>query len=409
LLEDKLRTIQVLTAITAAILVTVSHPASAQQKKAAEKKDAAAPAPPVVRYFASLNNISDAVLKETRSGNTLTSATIDLCFPTVVDSPIKDRVVIDLGVAGQTLTGSGETTERKMPVTVKLTRSVADGKFKFQGEVKIGDNDTEAVVSEDNEDVSEAIYKASMEEDGSRLQRSPTAFTEVSPDSLRIKAKVQNATDVLKAARAENVAMWVTSLLTECGELRTGETTIDLTVNPARAAAVLAKLRAVPGVVTAGFTSSIFTMDRAVHFAAADWLSDGKIDRSKLGLSISTALEKSLSAKVASAVWNDTTGHFTVDLKRPSVLHPELALTETLSYEILVAFDAPTSTTDLVLWLSYPEGKTTDDASGDKITINNPAGGEDGGISVGEADVLKDVQSTFQALRWDGEASKWIP
>jgi hypothetical protein len=407
LLEDKLRTVQVFAAITAAILVTVSAPALAQ-KKGAEKK-AAAPATPVVRYFASLNNIGDAVLKETRSGNTVTSATLDLCFPAVVDSPIKDRVVVDLGVAGQALTGSGETTERKTPVTVKLTRSVADGKFKFEGEIKIGSNDTEAIVSEDNEDVSEADYKSSIEEDPSRLQPSPTAFTEVSPDSLRIKVKIQNATDVLKAARAENVAIWVTALLTECGELRTGETTIDLMVDPARTAAVLDKLRAVPGVVAAGFTGSIFSMDRAVHFAAADWLSDGKIDRSKLGQSISTALEKGLSAKVASAVWNDTTGHLSVDLKRPSVLHPALGLTETLSYEILVAFDAPTSTTDLVLWLSYPEGKTTDDATGGKITINNPAGGEEGGISVSEGDVVKAVQSAFQAQSWDGETSKWVP
>jgi hypothetical protein len=408
--EDKLRTVQFLAAITAAVLVTVSAPALAQQKKGAERKDAAAaPATPVVRYFPSLNNISDAVLKETRSGNTVTSATLDLCFPAVVASPIKDRVVVDLGVAGQALTGSGETTERKMPVTVKLTRSVADGKFKFEGEIKIGSNDAEAIVSEDNEDVSEADYKKSIEEDASRLQPSPTAFTEVSPDTLRIKAKVQSAADVLKAARAENVAIWVTALLTECGELREGETTIDLTIDPARAVAVLAKLREIPGVVKAGFTSSIFTMDRAVHFAAADWLSDGKIDRSKLGQSISTGLEKSLSAKVASAVWSDTTGHLSVDLKRPSVLHPELALTETLSYEILVAFDAPTSTTDLVLWLSYPEGKTTDDAAGGKITINNPAGGEEGGISVNEGEVMKDVQSAFQALRWDEEASKWVP
>lgn len=405
-----MRTVQFLAAITAAVLVTVSAPALAQQKKGAERKDAAAaPATPVVRYFPSLNNISDAVLKETRSGNTVTSATLDLCFPAVVASPIKDRVVVDLGVAGQALTGSGETTERKMPVTVKLTRSVADGKFKFEGEIKIGSNDAEAIVSEDNEDVSEADYKKSIEEDASRLQPSPTAFTEVSPDTLRIKAKVQSAADVLKAARAENVAIWVTALLTECGELREGETTIDLTIDPARAVAVLAKLREIPGVVKAGFTSSIFTMDRAVHFAAADWLSDGKIDRSKLGQSISTGLEKSLSAKVASAVWSDTTGHLSVDLKRPSVLHPELALTETLSYEILIAFDAPTSTTDLVLWLSYPEGKTTDDAAGGKITINNPAGGEEGGISVNEGEVMKDVQSAFQALRWDEEASKWVP
>jgi hypothetical protein len=408
LLEDKLRTVQVFAAITAAILVTISVPALAQQKKAAEKKGTAAPAAPVVRYFTALNDISDAVLKETRSGNTVTSATLDLCFPVLADSPVKDRVVVDLRVAGQALTGSGETTERKQPVTVNLTRSVSGNKFKFQGEIKIG-NDTEAILSEDNEDVSEADYKKSIEEDDSGLQPSPTAFTEVSPDSLRIKVKVQDAADVLKAARAKNVAMWVTGLLTECDELRKGEITINLTVDPARAAAVLAWVRTVPGVVTAGFTSSTFSMDRAVRFAAADWLSDGKIDRGKLGQSISTALEKSLSAKVASAVWNDTSGHLTVDLKRPSALHPALALTETLSYLILVAFDAPTSTTDLVLWLSSPEAKTTDDAAGGNITLNNPAGGDEGGIPISEGDVVKAVQSAFQALRWDGEASKWVP
>lgn len=406
-----MRTVHLFAAIAAAVLVTASAPAFAQQKKGAAEKKGAAPAP-VVRYFTSINEImdgnGDAVLKETRSGNTVTSATLDLCFPVATDSPIKDRFVVDLGVKGQTLSGSGETTERKLPVTVNLTRSVADDKFKFEGQIKIG-NDTVAVDSDENEDVSEADYKESIAEDESALQTAPTAFTAVSPDSLRIKTKIPNATDVLKAARAENVAIWVTALLTECDELRKGETTIDVTVDPARAAAVLAKLKAVPGVVTAGYTSSIFGMDRAMRFAAANWLSDGKIDRSKLEQSISAALEKSLSAKVASAVWSDTTGHLTIDLKRPSVLHPELALTETLSYEILVAFDTPTSTTDLVVWLSAPEGKTTDDAATGSIKINNPAGGEEGGIAVSEGDVVKALQSAFQAMRWDEEASKWVP
>jgi len=182
LLEDKLRTVQVLAVVAAAVLVMVSAPAFAQQKKGtAEKKGPSAPAAPVVRYFPSLNDVSDAILKETRSGNTVTAATLDLCFPVEVDSPIKDRVVVDLSVAGQALTGSGETTERKQPVTVKLTRSVSGDKFKFQGEVKIG-NDTDTVVSEGNEDVSEDDYKKSLEEDGSRLQASPKDFTEVSPD-----------------------------------------------------------------------------------------------------------------------------------------------------------------------------------------------------------------------------------
>jgi hypothetical protein len=409
LLEDNLRTIQVLAAITAAVLVTASAPAFAQKKGAEKKETEKKDDTPVVRYFASLNNIGDAVLKETRSGNKVTSATLDLCFPVVVDSPVKDHVVMDLSIAGQTFTGSGETTQRKTPVAIKLIRSATDGKFKFEGEVKVGDNDAEAILSEENEDVSEADYKASKEDDPTRLQPSPTAFTDVSPDTLRVKAKVENAGDVLKAARAENVTMWVTALLTECGELRSGETTIDLTVDPARAPAVLEKMRAIPGVVAAGFTSGIFSMQRAAHFAAADWLADGKIDRTKLGQSISASLEKSLSAKVASAVWSDTTGHLSIDLKRPSVLHPELALTETLSYDVLVAFDAPTSTTDLVLWLSYPEGKTTDDTAGGKIMINNPAGGEEGGISPSEGDAVTDLQTAFKAQHWDEETSKWVP
>ena len=93
-----MRKVQVFAAIAAALLVTVSAPALAQKKGAGKEteKKSEAPATPVVRYFTSLNDISEAILKETRTGNKLTAATLDVCFPVDVDSPLKDRFIVDL-------------------------------------------------------------------------------------------------------------------------------------------------------------------------------------------------------------------------------------------------------------------------------------------------------------------------
>jgi len=106
-------------------LVTASDLAFAQMKLPS-KGAAPAPGGSEIRYFTSIDGLmngnADVVLKETRQGKTVTSAVLDVCYPTEKGSDRKDRFVANLAVSGANLTGSTQTINDKLPVTVKLAR-----------------------------------------------------------------------------------------------------------------------------------------------------------------------------------------------------------------------------------------------------------------------------------------------
>ena len=79
--------------------------------------------------------------------------------------------------------------------------------------------------------------------------------------------------------------------------MRAGEQTINLTVDPDRAAALIAKTKSAPGVTAVGWTTGAVEMDRTIRFAAADWRDGDKINRDKIASAISGVLGKTLSAK----------------------------------------------------------------------------------------------------------------
>ena len=75
-----------------------------------------------------------------------------------------------------------------------------------------------------------------------------------------------------------------------CDALRAGEQTINLSADPDRAAALIAKYKSAPGVVAAGWTSGIVEMDRTIRFAAADWRDGDKLNKDKLAAAIANVL-----------------------------------------------------------------------------------------------------------------------
>jgi hypothetical protein len=109
-----------------------------------------------------------------------------------------------------------------------------------------------------------------------------------------------------------------------CDALRAGEQTINLTVDPDRAAALIAKAKSMPGVVAAGWTSGSVEMDRTIRFAAADWRDGDKINKDKIAAAVSGVLAKTLAAKSA-ADWNANTGKLKLTFKRPSQIYPRSA------------------------------------------------------------------------------------
>lgn len=363
------------------------------------------------RYFTTLDGLmngnADVVLKETRQGKNVTAAVLDVCYPAAKGSDRKDRFVANLTVSGQNMSGTTQSLGDKLPVTVKLTRKPTGDSFEFRGQITIGPNVTE-VTSTDNSDLSEKEFLDNQTSDDG-ITPAPKDFTEVSPESIGVRVKLDAALDFLKSLKGEPVEIGLSSLAVSCDALRAGEQTINLTVDPERAAALVARAKAMPGVVAAGWTSGSVEMDRTIRFAAAEWRDGDKIGRDKIASAISGVLAKTLAAKPAGADWNANTGKLKLTLKRPSPIYPSLGLTETIAVTALVAPDRPGASDRLMLWVSSPVITTSDEGSGPKLNLSeeSSAGDEEGGEPRDDNGSLEALAREFKAQRWDADRSIW--
>lgn len=361
------------------------------------------------RYFTSMDGLmdgnADVVLKETRQGKSVTAAVLDVCYPAAKGSDRKDRFVANLSVNGQTLTGATQSLTDKAPVTVKLVRRPTGDTFEFKGQISIGQAVTE-VASSDNSDLSEKEFLDNQSTDDG-ITPAPKDFTEVSPEAVGVRVKLDAAADFLKSLKGQDLEVSLSGLAVTCDALRAGEQTVNLSVDPDRAAALIAKSKSVPGVVAAGWTSGIVEMDRTIRIAAADWRDGDKLNRDKLAAAVANVLAKTLAAKTASSVWSANTGKLKLTFKRPSQALPALDLTETLEISALVSPDKPGGSDRLMLWVSSPTITTADEASGPKLNLVDESGNDE------EADVKNDSGSVdalakeFRGQRWDADKSAW--
>jgi hypothetical protein len=363
-----------------------------------------------VRYFTSIDGLmegnADVVLKETRQGKNLTAAVLDVCYPAERGSDRKDRFVANLAVSGANLTGTTQSIGDKLPVTVKLTRKPTGDTFEFRGQISIGQTVTE-VVSSDNSDLSEKEFLESQTRDDG-ITASPKDFTEVSPESIGVRVKLESVLDFLKSLKGEALEVAVGSLSVSCDELRAGEQTINLTVDPDRAASLVAKAKATPGVTLAGWTSGIVEMDRTIRFAAADWRDGDRINRDKLATAISGVLSKTLAAQPAGASWNGNTGKLKLSFKRPSQIYPALGLTETVEVSALLSADKPGASDRLMLWVSSPTISTADEGSGPKLNLSDDsAADEEGGEPNDDNGSIDALTQQLHGQRWDADRSVW--
>lgn len=388
-------------------LAVVSAPALAQMKLQTK------PAPsngPETRYFTSIDGLmdgnADVVLKETRQGKTVTAAMLDVCYPADKSSDRKDRFVANLTVNGQTLSGTTQSVADKQPITVKLNRKQTGDSFEFRGQITIGQTVTE-VASTDNSDLSEKEFQDNQAtEDGITPQ--PKDFTDVSPESIGVRVKLDAAADFLKSLKGEAVEVGTSSLAVTCEAMRSGEQTINLTVDPEHASALLAKVKSTPGVTAAGWTSGVVEMDRTIRFAAADWRDGDKINKDKLATAIAGVLTKTLAAKPASATWNANTGKLKLLLKRASAIYPALGLTQNYELTALVSPDKPGSSDKLMLWVSSPTVSTSDDSAGAKLNLSDDSSSdEEGSEAKDDNGAIDALLKEFKGQRWDADKSVW--
>jgi len=192
----------------------------------------------------------------------------------------------------------------------------------------------------------------------SRRQRILPKFLRKPP---RCGVKLDAALDFLKSLKGQPVEVSLSSLTVTCDALRAGEQTITVSVDPERAAALIAKAKSLPGVVAAGWTTGIVDMERAIRFQAAEWRDGDKLNRDKLGAAIAAVISKTMSAKPASSQWSQNTGKLKLTLKRPSLVYPALELTDTIEVDALVSSDKPGASDRLMLWVDNPSITTADE------------------------------------------------
>jgi hypothetical protein len=388
-------------------LITVSPSLAFAQMKLPSRT---APGAIETRYFTAIDGLmdgtADVVLKETRQGKNVTAAVLDVCYPAAKGADRKDRFVANLTVSGQSLTGTTQSLGDKLPVTVKLTRKPVGDTFEFRGQIAIGSNVTE-VTSTDNSDLSEKEFLDNQTSDDG-ITPAPKDFTEVSPEAFGVRVKLDAALEFLKSLKGEAVEVGLSSLSISCDALRAGEQTINLTADPERTAALIAKAKSMPGVVAAGWTSGTFEMDRTIRFAAADWREGDKINRDKIASAISGVLAKTLAAKAAGAEWNATTGKLKLTFKRPSQVYPALALTENVEITAMVSPDRPGAPDRLMLWISSPVITTTDENAGPRLNLSEEStGDEEGGEPKDDNGSVEALAKEFKGQRWDADKSVW--
>jgi hypothetical protein len=362
-----------------------------------------------IRYFTSIDGLmdgnADVVLKETRQGKSVSAAVLDVCYPIAKGSDRKDRFVANLAVSGQTLTGTTQSFGEKQPVTVKLVRRPTGDTFEFKGQISVGQAVTE-VASSDNSDLSEKEYLDNQSTDDG-ITASPRDFTEVSPEAVAVKVKLDAAADFLKGLKGQDLEVTLSGLAVTCDALRAGEQTINIAIDPDRAAALIAKAKSAPGVVTAGWTSGVMEMDRTIRFSAADWRDGDKPNKDKLATAIANVLSKTFAAKPASSAWSPTTGKLKLTFKRPNQALPALDLTDTIEITALVASDRPGASDRLVLWISAPSVSTADEGTGPKLNLADESGSDEEGETKDDNGSVDALAREFKGQRWDADKSAW--
>ena len=368
----------------------------------------AAPNGNEIRYFTSMDGVldgADVFLKETRQGKIVTSAVIDVCYPIDRGSGRMDRFVADLAVNGQSMTGSTQSAGQKSPVTIKLTRKPIGDTFEFKGQISIGQKVTE-VASSDNSDLSEKEFTDNQAVDDG-INTAPKDFTEVSPEAIAVRIKLGAAVDFLKGLKGQELEVASNSLTVPCHALRSGEQIINMSADPERASALVAKFKSQPGVVAAGWTGGIIDMERAVRFSAAEWRNTDRINKEKVADAIARVLAKTFAAKLASSAWSANTGALKLTFKRPSQLIPALDLTETIEMTALVAPDKPGGFDRLMLWIGNPAISTADENSGAKLNLAEDSSGEEEGEPKDDNGSVEALGREFKGQPWDSDKAAW--
>ena len=262
------------------------------------------------------------------------------------------------------------------------------------------------VTSPDNSDLSEKEFLDNQTTDDG-ITPQPKDFTEVSPEAIAVKVKLDAATDFLKGLKGQDVEVTLASLTVGCDALRAGEQTINMSVDPERAAALLAKFKATPGVIAAGWTSG-HGRDGPHHPHRRGRLARRRQDQPRQArTAVAGVLSRTLAAKPVSQGFNPATGKLKLVFKRPNQDFPALELTDTIEVAGLVSADKPGATDKLMLWIGSPSTTTADESSGAKLNLSDEAAADEESDQADDNGSIEALARELKGQRWDADKSVW--
>ena len=363
-----------------------------------------------VRYFMLSGTLvgdvdTDASLMEKRRGTTVTAATLDLCFGSVISPSRKERVVVELTPTAGRLAGTGRTQIGNEPVTVQLTRTQVEDRFNFGGTIRIGQEKPYEVNSTDNNDISADEYKDSQATD-EIIFSAPSVFAEPGPGTVGVRVKLESLAGLVKALKGENTRVRVESLQPDCQALRSREMVVQMEVDPLRSAALVDKLKSVPGVIRTGWTSGTYGLDNAVRVPRAEF-GGATIDRDKLTAAVAASAAKSLSATVDATKFDDVTGEVLITLKRPSLAYAAIGLTDRISLTFMVGPEKLGSTEALVVWLGTGTVEPFDEGAEPRLKFVRVPDGSPAADYIDMTPVRDTVRDDLKGKIWDSDATVW--
>jgi hypothetical protein len=349
---------------------------------------------------------SEAIWRETRQGGKTVSAALDLCYSASPLSNRKQRFVVTLRPEGGKLVGTGRSEPDHAPIAVSLVRKQDGTTFSLEGTITRGSK-VDEVAANDLSDMSEIEFRdQSVREE--EIVDAPEDFTETTPGSIGVRIASDRLPELVKALRGLNVRVDYASLVQSCADLRAGNQLVRLEVDPERAPALLAQLKAMPGVTAVGWTPSGYGVERAVRIAAGPWRDGKTIKMDQLAGRISAALAAALGGAASPSQWDKTTRELTLKFKRPDAAARGLDLTELIELPVLIGPDKPNGGDNLVIWIGDPQVQTVDEGAGPRIDIS---GGDhtsdEGGAAVDIEGILAALAKELNGQRFDPEQAAW--
>ncbi|ALK09981.1 hypothetical protein [Blastochloris viridis] len=350
---------------------------------------------------------ADAVLKEIRQGGKLVAAELDVCHAINPRTERKDRFVIALKPDGARLTGSGESTEQKVPISVQLVRKATGKTLAFEGTITRGGTIDKVDIADLTEQTEEQFLEGQPTDIA--IEAEPKAFGEVSPIGLAVRVKRDALPGLLQTLRGENVRVTFRTLIEPCHALRAGQQVVQFEVASDRAANLVDKMRTLPGVTDAGWTAA-GANDWTVRFPAASWRDAKGLDRDRLAGRIGEIAAGVLGATSRDVAWDPVTGELKLTLKRTSEIAPSLALTDIIDLQMLIAPETTGATSEhAILWLESAALTTADENSGPRLALagSDDSEGEGGAVQIDTDALLNAFATAFGGQRWDSEAAGW--